>query len=67
MKYHYFISYFSISKKDKTQAISRAKLTQDNKIKSWDDILKIEKTIEQEFERKDVVILNFVLLKKGKG
>ena len=66
MKYHYFVSYFSSSNKDITQAFSTCEVTRNCKIVEYDDILELGKLLEDKFERKNVVILNYILLKNRK-
>lgn len=67
MMYHYFVSYFSSNNKGNTQAFSNCELTRDSKIVEYNDILELGKLLEDKYERKNVVILNYILLKKDKG
>ena len=68
MKYHYFISYFSSTNENIPRSqISNCELIRDTKISDYEDLMSIGKLLEEENKRKDVVILNYVLLKKSKG
>lgn len=62
MKYKYFISYFSSSKENNIQAFSSCHVTRDEKITNYDELLEIGNLLEEEFNRKNVVILNYILL-----
>ena len=67
MKYHYFISYFSSTNENIPRSqISNCELIRDTKISDYEDLMSIRKLLEEENKRKDVVILNYVLLKKVK-
>lgn len=68
MKYHYFICFFS-SKNDtnkfiKQSQISNCEVVRNKKITNYNELVDLAKQIELKKQLEDVVIVNYILLKR---
>lgn len=63
--YRYFISYNFIND-DESSGTGNGSFVSDTKIKSYDDIKTIEKTIIDNTKFKSITIINYILLNKEK-
>lgn len=58
MKYHYFVSYYSLNVKSKNSAIANDEVCLSKKITSLNDIREIEKKISEKYIRKNSLSKN---------